>query len=110
MPARSKIEPFDSLLGTMPDPHVAKRIGVTTEAIRQRRLKLGIGPYVEPGMPSLERFAALVGALSDRYVGELLGVSPAVVRARRLLLGIPPAEPRKALDGYDTVLGLLRRR
>ena len=44
---------------------------------------------------------------TPRYVGELLGVRPAVVRARRLLLGIQPAEPRKALDGYDTVLGLL---
>ena len=69
----------DALLGTMPDPDLARRIGCSDRTVKLRRLEVGIGPFiVSPAA------AASVKATAAR----LLPFSTEKLRARRLKLGL----------------------
>jgi hypothetical protein len=83
-----------ALLGTAADAEVAKRIGRTVDAVRQKREELGL-----PN-PAGNRWApgaiALLGTLPDQEVARLLGRSIQSVTQKRIKLGIAnPFDSRK---------------
>jgi hypothetical protein len=74
-----------ALLGTMPDTHIAKRLGCSQSTVRAKRIRLGIlspgrtkwawkwGPW-ELGM---------IGKKSDKQVAKITGRSLSEVIAKR---------------------------
>jgi hypothetical protein len=75
-----------ALLGTVADEEVARRIGRTVEAVRQKREELDI-PNPTSGRWTAEE-VALLGTMPDREVARRLGRSPQSVTQKRIKLGI----------------------
>lgn len=107
MPKRSKLERFDALLGKFPDPFIARIAGVTTEAVRQRRLVLGIDAYQKPKAHDLNADHPLLGKMSDPDVAKLTGATTAQVRKLRIELGIPAYKKESRLARFDPLLGTM---
>lgn len=107
MPKRSKLERFDALLGKFPDPFIARIADVTTEAVRQRRLVLGIDAYQRPKVHDLDAGHALLGKMSDPRVAELTGATVAQVRKLRVKLGIAAYAQQSRLARFDELLGTM---
>lgn len=103
MPNKSKIEPYDHLLGEMYDFEVAAMAGTLPAAVCKRRKKKGIDPYP---LPVLKRYEHLMGKQSDLSLSELINV-PAVTigqyrRARNIERYSGPYRTR--LSGVDGLL------
>jgi hypothetical protein len=82
-----------ALLGTAPDAEVARRIGLTANAVRVMRDRLGI-PRPAGGRWR-DGDLALLGTLPDREVARQIGRSLSSVTQKRCKLGIPnPIEGR----------------
>jgi len=92
----------DALLGTLPDPAVARRIGLTPLSIFRRRTKLGIPAYKPPipkprkkvvprakSKPWTSAEVSLLGTDTDRAIGARLGLTREAVQKERRLRGIP---------------------
>jgi len=107
MPARSKVEPFDTLLGQVPDGQVAELARVTPSAVRLRRLKLGIPAYVQGTDVDLAALDPLLGSMPDGQVADQFGIGIGVVRARRIALGIEAAPRPSEITYFDNLLGEL---
>nr|CAC79148.1 hypothetical protein 19.6 kDa [uncultured bacterium] len=107
MPKRSKLERFDALLGKFPDPFIARIAGVTPEAVRQRRLVLGIDAYQRPKVHGLDVGHPLLGKMSDPQVAELTGTTTAQVRKLRIELGIAAYVRESRLARFDSLLGTM---
>jgi hypothetical protein len=75
-----------SLLGQVPDAHVARRTGRTVGAVRQKREELGIPNPADNRWRDDE--VALLGKLPDREVARRLGRSVQSVTQKRIKLGI----------------------
>lgn len=82
--------PLVKLLGTMPDPALAKRLGLGRGAVQQERVRRGISAW-RPfrRVAWTEDAVALLGTDTDAVVATALGVSQAAVWAKRRSLGIP---------------------
>ena len=73
-----------SQLGTMPDPELADKLGISKYPIRKKRQELGIASFRKSYPAITDEIAAKFGTLSDRRIAELLGVSPShIQRARK---------------------------
>lgn len=105
MPAKSKVEPFDKLLGQMPDGELAQLAGVTASAVRLRRLKLGVAAWTHGLGLDTDEFDSYLGTMSDNAVAMIAGVSRDAVRTRRIRLGIAAPERPSELRYFDSILG-----
>lgn len=101
---RSKLTPYQHLIGHRPDREVAELANVTVEAVRMFRKRRGIkvgAPEAEAPVASakaakvpgrrrsaLDPHIGLIGKLSDAEVAALAGVTPENVRAFRNRHGI----------------------
>jgi hypothetical protein len=73
-----------ALLGTMPDPELADRLGVSRFPVKQKRKELGVAPY-QPSYPEITaELAAEFGTSSDSDLAKRLGVSASFIRRARL--------------------------
>ncbi|WP_165227539.1 hypothetical protein [Aquisphaera insulae] len=90
-----------ALLGTAPDPIIAKRLGIPRHNVESKRRRLGI-----PGI--LNRWTdeeiALLGTDSDAVIARRLGRPAVGVRDKREKLGIPPMMTRWT-NGEIVLLG-----
>lgn len=107
MPKHSKIARFDGLLGKFPDPFIARIACVTTEAVRQRRLVLGIAAYQSPEVHGLDAQHPLLGKMSDPRVAKLTGATVAQVRKLRIKLGIAAYAQESRSARFDPLLGTM---
>ncbi len=80
-----------ALLGTMSDPRLARKLGVSPQTVLSERKRRGIasfrarGPRVEWTQERID----LLGTDTDRNVAEILGIGRASVALKRAQLGIP---------------------
>jgi hypothetical protein len=73
-----------ALLGTMPDPALADRLGVSRFPVKQKRRELGIAPYQHSYPEITAELAAEFGISSDSNLAKRLGVSANFMRRARL--------------------------
>lgn len=93
------------LLGTMTDQEVADRIGGKADAIREKRLSLGIKAYrpesspikgkPRPNFNWTEQAVAMLGKKPDKQVAQDLGLAATTVALKRRTLGIEGHTARK---------------
>ncbi|QGG78933.1 hypothetical protein [Pseudomonas syringae] len=107
MPKYSKIARFDGLLGKYPDPFIARLAGVTTEAVRQRRLVLGIKAFERPLNADVDMAKRLIGTMFDTDVSKLTGVSVAWVRKLRIAEGLGPYVAEDPIAPYEPLMGTM---
>jgi hypothetical protein len=69
----------DALLGTMPDPDLARRIGCSDRTVKLRRRELGVAPFI---------VSPAAAASLKASAARLRRFSPEKMRARRLKLGL----------------------
>lgn len=90
---RTRFEPLEegiwtdetlALLGTMPDPALADRLGVSRFPVKKKRKELGIAPYQESYPVITPEIAAEFGKSSDSIIAKRLGVSASFIRRARL--------------------------
>ncbi|MGK7025826.1 hypothetical protein N1Z36_00007530 [Pseudomonas aeruginosa] len=72
-----------SLLGTMPDPELADRLGISRFPVKQKRQELGIAPYRKEYPEISAEIAAEFGVVSDGIIAKRLGVSTSFVQRAR---------------------------
>jgi len=72
-----------SLLGTMPDPELADRLGISRFPVKQKRQELGIAPYRKEYPEITAEIAAEFGVVSDGIIARRLGVSTSFVQRAR---------------------------
>lgn len=81
-----------AILGTMPDSHAAKLIGVTKSAVFSKRVSLGIQPFGKSKAARRYHWKPAdlrqLGKVSDAVLAKALGVSGSVVTAKRHSLGV----------------------
>lgn len=106
VPVKSKIEPYDHLLGEIHDYVVAEMAGTLPAAVCKRRTKKGIEPYPRH---VLKRYVHLLGKQSDTSISLLCGVTKITVSAYRRELGIARfSGPYKTrLSAFDALLDLM---
>jgi len=89
---REKFQPLEpglwtdeavSLLGTMPDPELADRLGISRFPVKQKRQELGIAPYRKEYPEITAEIAAEFGVVSDGIIAKRLGVSTSFVQRAR---------------------------
>lgn len=73
-----------ALLGTMPDPELADRLGVSRTPVKKKRKELGITAFQAPFPDITPDTAAEFGAISDSALAKRLGVSTSFIRKARL--------------------------
>jgi hypothetical protein len=72
-----------ALLGTMPDPALADRLGVSRFPVKQKRQELGIAPYQYSHPEITTGLAAEFGISSYSDLAKRLGVSASYMRRAR---------------------------
>jgi len=94
----------DALLGTMPDARLARRLGLTPNAVFERRRARGIAPFAPSAAERRKKWTkrrlARLGQVTDRELAEELGMTASSVVEKRMSLGIPsctgrPGRPRR---------------
>ena len=85
MPKTTWAEQNDILLGTMSDRVLGKYLGIRTDGVRERRLKLGISPcFPRRALRFNAQQSALLGKSPDTVLAKKFGISRrTVARARR---------------------------
>lgn len=73
-----------ALLGTMPDPELADRLGVSRFPVKEMRKQLGIAPFQNAYPETTKELAAEFGMVSDSVLAKRLGVSTSFIRRARL--------------------------
>lgn len=98
-----------ALLGTMPDRHLAQRLGITPVMVAYQRKRLGIKKFAPPSAWS-DQHDHLLGTKTDAALAKELGVPKHVVLNRRRELQIPafgpsgwPAWPQEQVKKLGTV-------
>ena len=81
-----------ALLGTMPDRHIAQKLGITPVMVAYQRKRLGIKQYAAPSTWAAEN-DHLLGTKTDAALAKELGVPKHVVLKRRCALKIPAFGP-----------------
>jgi hypothetical protein len=86
-----------ALLGQLSEAVVAKKIGRTAEAVRLKRVKLGLSNPTTTHWNAEE--IALLGTMPDEDVAKRLGQSVASVTQKRCKLGIPTMFDGRKMNG-----------
>jgi hypothetical protein len=73
-----------ALLGTMPDPEQADRLGVSRTPVKKKRAELGIAVYRAAFPEITPEIAAEFGKVSDSKLAKRLGVSTSFIRRARV--------------------------
>jgi len=73
-----------ALLGTMPDPELADRLGVSRTPVKKKRAELGIAAHKAAFPEITPEIAAEFGKVSDSAIAKRLGVSTNFIRQARL--------------------------
>lgn len=73
-----------ALLGTMPDPELADRLGVSRTPVKKKRVELGISAYKAAFPEITPETAAEFGKVSDSTLAKRLGLSANFIRQARL--------------------------
>lgn len=73
-----------ALLGTISDPELADRLGVSRTPVKKKRKELGIAAYQAPFPEITAEIAAEFGKVSDSVLAKRLGVSASHIRRARL--------------------------
>ncbi len=81
-----------AFLGTMPDRHLAQRLGITPVMVAYQRKRLGIKKFAPPSAWS-DQHDHLLGTKTDAALAKELGVPKHVVLKRRCALKIPAFGP-----------------
>ena len=81
-----------ALLGTMPDRHIAQKLGITPVMVAYQRKRLGIKQYAAPSTWAAEN-DHLLGTKTDAALAKELGVAKHTVLNRRRELKIPAFGP-----------------
>ena len=81
-----------ALLGTMPDRHLAQRLGITPVMVAYQRKRLGIKKFAPPSAWS-DQHDHLLGTKTDAALAQELGVQKHLVLKRRRALKIPAFGP-----------------
>ena len=81
--------------GTDTDRAIAKKLGVSKEAVKKKRQRAGIPQHTGTESQSIDALFTpevieLLGVLSDCKIADQLGCDSESVRARRVALGIEP--------------------
>ena len=78
------------LLGVLPDPVIAERLGVSKQRVHQKRISLGI-PAVRTTHAAVwtEKRLTQLGTQPDDALAESWGFGGSTVRRKRWALGIP---------------------
>jgi hypothetical protein len=93
-----------ALLGTKPDPAIAKEMGVPAYVVANKRRLLGIRGIMKRWTESQ---IALLGTDKDAVIARILGMNTGAVTRKRVAIGVPPfvarwSDAEKALLGTDT--------
>ena len=81
-----------ALLGTMPDRHLAQRLGITPVMVAYQRKRLGIKKFAPPSAWS-DQHDHLLGTKTDAALAQELGVPKHLVLRRRRALKVPAFGP-----------------
>lgn len=122
-PRFSKIDAHRDIVGVVLDQEVARRAGVTDEAVRQYRVKRGIPAPARPAVAAVNALAAattVVAAVEPPARQPVVAPVPAAPEPTKPLSITPPApEPAAAkavrprsskLDAYRAIVGVLSDR
>jgi len=74
-----------ALLGTMPDPELADRLGVSRTPVKKKRKELCIAAFQAPFPEVTPEIAAEFGKVADSVLAKRLGVSASHIRRTRLI-------------------------
>ena len=80
------------LLGRVPDARLARKLGISLDAVQRERRRRAIEPF-RPRHPDIQwtpKMMQLLGTDIDRSVAERLGLPTYSVRHKRQRMGIPP--------------------
>lgn len=80
---------WNSLLGTMTDKALAKKLDISDGVVSSRRNGLGIPSFAEANKIDWEKYDDLLGTSHDHVIAERIGVSSSSVGNRRRELDIP---------------------
>ena len=83
-----------ALLGTMPDPTLAKIVGLGQPAVSRKRREMGIPTWITRNTRAVDWDSVPFALYPDRAIGLMYGVSQAVVNRKRRALGHPPFNGR----------------
>jgi len=102
----------NSLLGTMPDLTLAKKLNTSYDIIRSRRQGLGIDSYGETSRKKSEDYLHLIGTVSDEELSDIVGISSSTAFNWRKKHNIPPCNKiRKPVSfpvEYTHLLGICK--
>ncbi len=88
-----------AMLGAMPDAKVAEKLGVTPNAIYQKRHKVGIAAFGKSTKQKKHKWTAkqvkMLGRLTDAQVAQIVGVSSGAVHQKRMVMGIDAPKERR---------------
>lgn len=86
-----------ALLGQQPDPQVAERLGVSQNAVQQKRQAMGIPPFHPPHRWQwTAEMLELLGKVPDEVLAKRFGIGLSAIYKKRLRLGIPPSRLTRA--------------
>ena len=92
-----------ALLGSVPDPVLAKKMGVALHTVNGKRRRLEI-PAFYPAIPWNDDHIGMLGALSDGEVARRTGRTRMAVITKRRAMGIQAAfEPSKPNPHWDKI-------
>jgi hypothetical protein len=85
-------EPIDPILGTKPDPEIAKSFNIPTTSVLRRRQKLGIPAVGFHNKYPWQKIDPLLGKISDTEISEKFDIPKTSLYERRKMLNIPSAK------------------
>lgn len=108
MPARSRLEQYDHLMGERTDQAIALLADCSAEAVRRRRLKIGKVRFAlaEACPPALLKHQHLLGKRPVAEIAELAGVSAYFV-IKRIKQLEKPTFKRSAITDFDHLQGTM---
>jgi hypothetical protein len=98
------------LLGTMPDSHVAAKVGRDSKTVEWKRTSLGIPAFRSRDRVWSKAELKLLGTMPDAAVAAQLGISRRCVLKTRERLGIAPFSPANTPKFLRKKLAMRRHR
>ena len=92
-----------AMLGTKPDRHIARLMGISPQTISNKRRELGIPKHTKAKWTP--KLLAMLGRKTDVWLAAKLGVTSEAVLAKRRRMGIPAAGLARREPGILADLG-----